>query len=166
MTSIEKVSIALSREMLAVVRKAVAGGDYSSTSEVVREALREWKQRRSVVANPPALNTSGARLLPLSTAKAIEVQRLCREFGVRRLAVFGSALEADFSSTNDLDLAVEFGKAAQHSLVDQYLGFKAGMERLFSRRVDLVELAAMPESRLKRHIQNTACNLHVEPEAA
>ena len=30
-----------------LVRGAVESGDYASTSEVVREALREWKQRRT-----------------------------------------------------------------------------------------------------------------------
>jgi antitoxin ParD1/3/4 len=44
--SIEKISIALPTDMLAMVREAVDGGDYASSSEVVREALREWKARR------------------------------------------------------------------------------------------------------------------------
>jgi putative addiction module CopG family antidote len=166
MSSIEKVSIALSSEMLAVVRKAVAGGDYSSTSEVVREALREWKQRRPVVTQPVALVVPGTPLLPLSAAIRTEIRRLCRQFAVRRLAVFGSALGADFSSANDVDLAVEFGEAAPHSLVDQYLGFKSRMEQLFAKPVDLLELAAMPDSRLKRHIQQTARDIHVESQAA
>jgi antitoxin ParD1/3/4 len=46
--SIEKISIALPADMLAMVREAVDGGDYASSSEVVREALREWKARRSL----------------------------------------------------------------------------------------------------------------------
>src|SRR2546429_6129054 len=47
MSSIEKVSIALPSDMLAMVKRAVEGGDYASSSEVVREALREWKARRA-----------------------------------------------------------------------------------------------------------------------
>jgi antitoxin ParD1/3/4 len=46
--SIEKISIALPTDMLAMVRQAVDGGDYASSSEVVREALREWKARRNL----------------------------------------------------------------------------------------------------------------------
>jgi antitoxin ParD1/3/4 len=34
--------------MLALVRAAVESGDYASTSEVIREALREWKGRREM----------------------------------------------------------------------------------------------------------------------
>ena len=50
MGKVEKISIALTDEMLGEVREAVASGDYASTSEVVREALREWKSRREMAA--------------------------------------------------------------------------------------------------------------------
>ena len=33
-------------EMAATLRQTVAGGEYASTSEVVREALREWVRSR------------------------------------------------------------------------------------------------------------------------
>jgi antitoxin ParD1/3/4 len=34
--------------MAAVVKGAVEGGDYASSSEVVREALRDWKMKRAI----------------------------------------------------------------------------------------------------------------------
>jgi len=46
MATIEKISVALPTDMLELVKKAVASGDYATTSEVIREALREWKGRR------------------------------------------------------------------------------------------------------------------------
>lgn len=46
MASIEKVSVALPTDMLELVKNAVKSGDYATTSEVIREALREWKARR------------------------------------------------------------------------------------------------------------------------
>lgn len=36
--------------MAGLVRKAVESGEYATTCEVVREALREWKQRRALQA--------------------------------------------------------------------------------------------------------------------
>ena len=48
MSNVEKVSIALTPEMAAIVRAAVANGEYVSTSEVVRDALRDWQLRRSL----------------------------------------------------------------------------------------------------------------------
>ena len=48
MTTAEKISIALPPEMVAVVRGAVATGEYASSSEVVRDALRDWTHKRSL----------------------------------------------------------------------------------------------------------------------
>jgi hypothetical protein len=46
MSTVEKVSLALSNDLLRVLKRAVASGEYASSSEVVREALREWRARR------------------------------------------------------------------------------------------------------------------------
>lgn len=46
MGKIEKVSVALSSELLGIAKEAVASGAYASTSEVIREALREWNLRK------------------------------------------------------------------------------------------------------------------------
>ena len=46
MAHVEKISIALTPEMAGLLRGAVESGEFASTSEVVREALRECKQRR------------------------------------------------------------------------------------------------------------------------
>ena len=46
MAAIEKISVALPADMLELVKRAVKSGDYATTSEVIREALREWKGRR------------------------------------------------------------------------------------------------------------------------
>lgn len=46
MPNVEKLSVALTPEMAALVRKAVESGEYASSSEVIREALREWNRKR------------------------------------------------------------------------------------------------------------------------
>lgn len=46
MANVEKVSVALTPEMAAIVRKAVESGEYASSSEVIREALRDWNRKR------------------------------------------------------------------------------------------------------------------------
>jgi antitoxin ParD1/3/4 len=46
MSTVEKLSIALPPEMAALVREAVEAGEYASSSEVIREALRDWKRKR------------------------------------------------------------------------------------------------------------------------
>lgn len=47
MANVEKVSVALTPEMAAMMREAVETGEYASASEVMREALRDWKHRRA-----------------------------------------------------------------------------------------------------------------------
>lgn len=42
MSAIERLTITVPAEMAATLRETVAGGEYASTSEVVREALRDW----------------------------------------------------------------------------------------------------------------------------
>lgn len=51
MAHVEKLSIALTPEMAAVVRQCVESGEYASSSEVIREALRDWKMKRSLQQN-------------------------------------------------------------------------------------------------------------------
>ncbi|WP_397418986.1 type II toxin-antitoxin system ParD family antitoxin [Phenylobacterium sp.] len=46
MPSIERISVTLPAEMAAALRSTVEGGQYASTSEIVREALREWARAR------------------------------------------------------------------------------------------------------------------------
>lgn len=48
MAKIERLTIALPADLATVVKHVAAGGDYASTSEVAREALRDWKLKRTL----------------------------------------------------------------------------------------------------------------------
>ena len=48
MPTIEKLSIALPEEMANLIRSAVDQGEYSSNSEVIRDALRDWTHKRNL----------------------------------------------------------------------------------------------------------------------
>ena len=48
MASIERLTITLPSEMAGLVKGAVDEGDYASSSEVIREALRDWKLKREL----------------------------------------------------------------------------------------------------------------------
>jgi antitoxin ParD1/3/4 len=48
MSKIEKVSVALTSEQVAALKAAVETGEYATTSEIVREALRDWQARREL----------------------------------------------------------------------------------------------------------------------
>ena len=46
MGQVEKLSIAVTADMAAELRAAVEGGDYVSVSELIGDALRDWRLRR------------------------------------------------------------------------------------------------------------------------
>ncbi len=91
MASIEKVSVALPTDMLELVKNAVKSGDYATTSEVIREALREWKARRQsreeAIAEVRQLVQEG---LDSGGWKPFSAEEVKRE-GRRRLAAWKKA---------------------------------------------------------------------------
>ena len=50
MSDIAKITISLPEEMVAEIKEAVAAGEYTNTSEAIREALRQWRRSRTVIA--------------------------------------------------------------------------------------------------------------------
>jgi antitoxin ParD1/3/4 len=46
MQTAEKISITLPPDMLQRLREAVAAGEYASTSEAMRDAVRLWQRQR------------------------------------------------------------------------------------------------------------------------
>ena len=48
MSNIERITITLTAEMAEAVRNAVSAGEYASSSEIVREALRDWRRKRAL----------------------------------------------------------------------------------------------------------------------
>ena len=50
MHPIERVTVTMPHEMTAEIKAAIATGEYASTSEVVRDALRQWQRSRREIA--------------------------------------------------------------------------------------------------------------------
>lgn len=92
------------------------------------------------------------------------IEALCQTFGVHRLAFFGSELRADFdpAAGSDVDATVEFRDVTGLPTARQFFDFKAALEQHLQCEVDLVELDAMPETRLKRIIARTQRPFYVE----
>lgn len=85
-----------------------------------------------------------------------KIAGLCRQYGVKRLEVFGSILRGDFDpQLSDVDVLVEFDGTARASSFEHYLGFKQGLEKLFGRTVDVVELKAIRNRRLRYYIEQS-----------
>ncbi len=48
MPEVHKVSVALTGEQIGALRAAVETGEYATTSEIVREAIRDWQFKREL----------------------------------------------------------------------------------------------------------------------
>ncbi len=48
MSDVERMTVTLTTDMAAVIKGAVSAGEYASSSEIVREALRHWQHEREV----------------------------------------------------------------------------------------------------------------------
>ena len=81
---------------------------------------------------------------PSITQCSDEITALCRRHRVRRLEVFGSALDDRFDPQHsDVDFLVEFEPLAEGQYADAYFGLKEALELLLGRPVDLVMTQAI-----------------------
>ena len=67
---------------------------------------------------------------------------LCRRWKITELAVFGSAIRADFGPHSDVDILVTFQPGAGWSLLD-LMTLQQELSARFGRRVDVVEKATL-----------------------
>ena len=78
------------------------------------------------------------KLLKLTPGKIIQVieskKDELRQYGVRRIALFGSFLKKTNHSKSDIDFLVVF----DHPTFDNYMELKFFLEKLFQRKVDIV----------------------------
>jgi predicted nucleotidyltransferase len=74
-----------------------------------------------------------------------ELARLCQQFRVRRLEVFGSAATGDGfdPQTSDLDFLVEYQELEPDRYARAYFGLLEGLQELFGRPVDLIMTRAI-----------------------
>ena len=76
-------------------------------------------------------------------------EEMRQRFGVKHLALFGSAARDELRDGSDIDLLVEFEGPPTF---DGYMDLKDYLEALFGTKVDLAT-DAMIKPRLRRHIE-------------
>lgn len=85
------------------------------------------------------------------------IRALCREFGVTRLELFGSAGTPAFDPEHsDVDFLVEYPPDYDFGLwLARYFALKERLEALLGRRVDLVMAGAMRKPRFIAAVNET-----------
>jgi predicted nucleotidyltransferase len=90
-----------------------------------------------------------------------ELADLCRQYGVRRLDLFGSASTGtDTPGQSDLDFLVEFEVPSSATYADNYFGLKDGLERLFDRPVDLVVASAIKNPYFRESVERAKLSVY------
>jgi predicted nucleotidyltransferase len=108
-----------------------------------KQALSLAQRQRRLRIPVPMLNTISDHLS--------EIKRLCIQYGVARLDLFGSAAHGDFDlQRSDFDFFVRFLDLGWQGSFKRYMGLKLGLEDLLGREVDLVEIDAVTNPHFRR----------------
>ncbi len=100
--------------------------------------------------------------MPLIRDNLDQVADLCRKHGVRGLFLIGSALGPEFDpSRSDLDFLVEFEPRGGDGPGDAYFLLLEEPERLFGRRVDLVERHCVRNPVVRASMERSKVRLYV-----
>src|ERR1700722_3273558 len=95
MSTIERMTITMPADMAAVIKAAVDSGDYASTSEVVRDALREWKMKRAI-----QLQEIAALKIDIDKGLADVAAGRVKDFDAKKIVERGRKLLATRSSSD------------------------------------------------------------------
>lgn len=130
------------REDAALPQRALRATVLKGTVErsLPDRARRRPRLGRRLGRPHPALRVPSRRTL----------QRLARRFGLRRIALFGSAVRSDFRPDSDVDVLVEFRPGARPGLLSM-VDLEHALELLFGREVDVVT-----ESSLRPWVRSNA----------
>lgn len=92
-----------------------------------------------------------------------KIAEFCKRWNVSELAIFGSALRADFRPDSDVDVLVSFAPEAKISLFDM-VHMQEELKQIFGRDVDLISKRGVEDSRnylRRKAILESAQVIHV-----
>ena len=89
-------------------------------------------------------------------AKRGEIEQLCHDHSVRRLDLFGSAVDDSFDlESSDVDVLVEFDAGPAFDYFGTFFGLKEGLEAILGRPVDLVSVTSIRNPYFKQQVLNS-----------
>ncbi len=81
-----------------------------------------------------------------------EIQKLCQSLAVKQMDLVGSAARKDFQpESSDIDVLIEF--QGEEALFNRYFELKQGLEKIFGRKVDVIQNGAIRNPYLRQSIQ-------------
>ena len=83
------------------------------------------------------------------------LNKLCINYNVEKMYLFGSVLNSKFNEKSDVDLLVKFKEIELAEYFDNYINFKEKLTELFGREVDLLEEQTLRDPILIKSINNS-----------
>jgi uncharacterized protein len=103
---------------------------------------------------------------PGLVSKQQEIAAVCRQFGVSRLDVFGSAAVGGFDpATSDYDFIASFSAQPAVSMGRRFVGFCDALEALLGRKVDLMTDRPIDNPYLRAAVNATRKMVYAQPPA-
>ncbi|WP_445732655.1 nucleotidyltransferase family protein [Mariniflexile sp.] len=89
-----------------------------------------------------------------------QIKKLCEANGVKSLFAFGSVLKNKLLPNSDIDLLVDIDDQDPLTYSDKYFDLKFNLEKIFDRKIDLLELRALKNRFLKKEIDRTKLQIY------
>jgi predicted nucleotidyltransferase len=97
----------------------------------------------------------------LISDKNSEIKDICEKHSVASLFIYGSALKESFSSTSDLDFAVEFKDTLTPlEIGEAFFNLLNDLEQLFNRKIDLLSYRVVKNPIFKAELDKTKKTLY------
>ena len=79
-----------------------------------------------------------------------EVPYLKENYGVKKIALFGSVVSGEYTKHSDIDMVIEF----ENPSLDKFMDLSSHLERLFKRKIDILTPAGVKGIRVKSVAKN------------
>ena len=95
-------------------------------------------------------------MIPLVHEQREAIAAHCRRLNVRRLEVFGSAVNGNFNpEKSDIDFLVDFHDFEKPGIFDRYFDLVNNLESLFNRKVDLITVDSVKKPGFRANLEAT-----------
>ena len=99
-------------------------------------------------------------MIPAIEERVDELKRVCMQYRVLRLDLFGSAITGNYHGESDLDFLVEFQTLPSGEYADAFFGLLEALELLFGHPVDLVVDSAIKNPFFRQRVEETRTRLY------
>ena len=89
-----------------------------------------------------------------------QIIKVCQESGVEKLELFGSFARNEENNDSDIDFLVEFNEMNKVGLFDRYFFLMISLEKIFKKKVDLVEISSLKNHFLIESINSSRLTIY------